>query len=427
MSGLKLIALAELERFVERRAAIDTDTLAAASQIVNDVHAGGDAALRRYACQHDGLGDTDALVIPRAQLIYALASLGSDARGVLERTAARITRFAEAQRASLAPLELAVAGGSAGHTIAPVERAGCYAPGGGYPLPSSVLMTAITARVAGVRSVWVASPRPTQVTMAAAALAGADSLLAAGGAHAISALAYGTASIPAVDIIVGPGNRWVTAAKKLVHGRVAIDMLAGPSELVVLADEAADPELIAADLLAQAEHASDALPIVITTTRAHAEAVNRALATQLEGLSTRELAARALENGFALVCTPDEGIAASDKLAPEHLEVMTADAHERSKRLSHYGAIFIGPGSAEVFGDYGAGPNHVLPTGGTARYTGGLSVMTFLRVRTFLRLDGTGNDRELARDAAILARLEGLEAHARAAERRAAPSAKSDM
>ncbi len=419
MSSLKLAAFSELDALIARRHAVDDTTLASAALIVADVRAHGDAALLRYAAEYDGLDREGPLVVLKEQLERALDELDAEARGVLERTAARIRRFAEAQRSALRPLELAIEGGAAGHDIAPVARAACYAPGGGYPLPSSVLMTAVTARVAGVGSVWVASPRPTKITLAAAALAGADALLAAGGAHAIAALAYGTASIPRADVLVGPGNAWVTAAKKLVSGHVAIDMLAGPSELVVLADEGADPALIAADLLAQAEHALDALPILVTTTRAHAEAVNEALAAQLDELPTRAIAARSLANGFALVCTPEEGIVACDRLAPEHLEVMTSDANERSKALSHYGALFIGHGSAEVLGDYGAGPNHVLPTGGTARHTGGLSVLTFLRVRTYLRIDEPEGRRALARDAAALARLEGLEAHARAADRRA--------
>jgi phosphoribosyl-ATP pyrophosphohydrolase/phosphoribosyl-AMP cyclohydrolase/histidinol dehydrogenase len=210
----------------------------------------------------------------------------------------------------------------------------------------------------------------------------------------------------------------VTAAKKLVAGRVGIDMLAGPSELVVLADSGADPELVAADLLAQAEHDPDALPVLVTTAAGLAEAVESALARQLIDLPTRETAAAALGNGFAVVASDlDEAVAVCDRLAPEHLQVLTADADAVAARLRHWGGLFIGAASAEVLGDYGAGPNHTLPTGGVARFKGGLSVLDFLRVRTWLRLDG-GADPELARDAAALARLEGLEAHARAAERR---------
>lgn len=261
------------------RAAVDAETLAAAARIVDDVRQRGEPALRAHAERLGDLRPGEALVIPRAGLEAALEGLAPADRAVLERTAARIRAFAAAQRACLLPLSLALPGGAAGHTVAPLASAGCYAPGGRFPLPSSVLMTAVTARAAGVETVWVASPRPTAVTLAAAAVAGADALLAAGGAQAIAALAYGAGPVPACDAVVGPGNRWVTAAKQLVAGRVAIDMLAGPSELVVLADETGDAALIAADLLAQAEHDDDALPVLVTTSPALIDAVRHELAT----------------------------------------------------------------------------------------------------------------------------------------------------
>jgi phosphoribosyl-ATP pyrophosphohydrolase/phosphoribosyl-AMP cyclohydrolase/histidinol dehydrogenase len=279
-------------------------------------------------------------------------------------------------------------------------------------------MTAITARVAGVSHVIVASPRPAPVTLAAAYVAGADALLPCGGAQAIAALAHGAGPVAACDVIVGPGNRWVTAAKQLVSGQVGIDMLAGPSELVVLvtADADADPDTIAADLLAQAEHDPDALPILVTTDPGLPARVDAALAAQLAVLPTAETARPAVANGFAVLCDDLEtAIRVCDTLAPEHLEVLSPDAEGLRTRFRHYGGLFLGHGAAEVLGDYGAGPNHVLPTGGTARHVGGLSVFTFLRVRTWMAMDAPG---PLARDAAALARLEGLEGHARSAERR---------
>ena len=280
-------------------------------------------------------------------------------------------------------------------------------------------MTAVTARAAGVREVWVASPHPTQITLAAAAVAGADGLLAVGGAHAIAALAYGVGGPPPCDVVVGPGNQWVTAAKKLVAGDVGIDMLAGPSELVVLADVSADPGVVAADLLAQAEHDPDALPVLVTTDTAHADAVDTELENQLAGLPTRDIAGAALANGFAVIAdTLGEALAVCDRLAPEHLQILTRDPEEVARRANHYGGLFIGGASAEVFGDYGIGPNHTLPTGGVARFKGGLSVFDFLRIRTWLRMSDGPDAAAAARDAAALARLEGLEAHARAAERR---------
>ncbi len=241
-------------------------------------------------------------------------------------------------------------------------------------------MTAVTARAAGVAEVWVASPRPASVTLAAAAVAGADAVLAVGGAQAIAALAYGAGPVPACDVVVGPGNRWVTAAKKLVAGDVGIDMLAGPSELVVLADDTADPATVAADLLAQAEHDPDALPVLVTPSPALADAVDAELERQLADLPTRDVAEAALDHGFTVVTADlDEAIRVCDVLAPEHLQVLTDDAHAVAERLEHWGGLFIGAASAEVFGDYGVGPNHTLPTGGVARFKGGLSVLDFLQ------------------------------------------------
>jgi phosphoribosyl-ATP pyrophosphohydrolase/phosphoribosyl-AMP cyclohydrolase/histidinol dehydrogenase len=280
-------------------------------------------------------------------------------------------------------------------------------------------MTAAVARVAGVSGVVVASPRPAPVTLAAAHVAGADALLAVGGAQAVAALAYGVSGLDPVDVIVGPGNRWVTAAKQLVSGLVGIDMLAGPSELLVLADESADPAVVAADLLAQAEHDTDALPILVTPHEPLIGAVEREIEAQLFTLPTAPTAREALRRGFAvLVGSLDEALPLVDLLAPEHLELELANAAEIAPRIRNAGAIFVGSHAAEVLGDYGAGPNHVLPTGTTARYTGGLSVLTFLRMRTWLRIDQPEQARQVVEDAVALARLEGLEGHARSAARR---------
>ena len=315
--------------------------------------------------------------------------------------------FASAQRGSVQDVTTDIPGGKAGHHVVPMERAGCYAPGGRYPLPSSVIMTAVTARTAGVKTVWVASPRPVPVTLAAAHVAGADALLAAGGAQAIAALAYGVDGVPACDVIVGPGNRWVTAAKSLVAGRCAIDMLAGPSECLCLCDETADPALVARDLLAQAEHDTDAMPILVTTDATLPGRVNAEITEQLKTLSTADTARVSSDKGIAVTCSSmEEAIAITDRFAPEHLEVQTRDSQAVSDRIGHYGGLFIGPRAAEVFGDYGAGPNHVLPTGGTARYTGGLSVFSFLRIRTWMRIDDAVASQEQVEDAATLARLE---------------------
>ena len=287
---------------VSRRATgVPAEALAVAAPIVEAVHERGEAALREYA---EGFGDVvtgEPLFLDRATLDRALAGLPPDDRARLERVAERIRAFAEAQKHALGAVTLTVPGGSAGHWIAPLERAGCYAPGGRYPLPSSVLMTAVTARTAGVKQVWVASPKPGAMTLAAAAIAGADGVLAAGGAHAIAALAFGAGPLPPCDVIVGPGNRYVSAAKQLVAGLVAIDMLAGPSELVVFADVTTSPAVIAADLLAQAEHDPDALPVLVTLDPTHPDRVETELARQLADLPTGEVARAALANGGVVV------------------------------------------------------------------------------------------------------------------------------
>ena len=402
-----------------QKAGIGTEVQAAAREIVERVQVEGEEALMKYALRFNERQLGETLYLARAEMQGALDALDDEDRIRLERIADRIRLFAEAQRDALKPVAIDTPGGSAGHSLEPIERAGCYAPGGRYPLPSSVLMTAITARVAGVESVWVASPRPASITLAAAAVAGVDGLLAVGGAQAIAALAYGVGPIPPSDIIVGPGNEYVTAAKQIVSAHVAIDMLAGPSELVVVADESANPVLVAADLLAQAEHDERAVPILVTTDESLCAAVEEELAQQSRDLPTGDVALRALSNGGAAVCKDREHVVSlCNELAPEHLQLSIADPDSLLPQVKHYGAVFVGERSAEVFGDYGAGPNHVLPTGRAARATGGLSVFDFLRIRTWTRSDSSSSLDELVADSAWLARQEGLEAHARAAEAR---------
>ncbi len=420
MSGgiLRRLCAADLVR--GGRDPVDGDTLAAAAAIVDEVRAGGEAALRRLAERFGDLAPGAPLVLGRDELERARTALAPADLALLERTAARIAAFARAEREALAEVTVAVPGGRAGHRVAAVERAGCYAPGGRHPLPSTVLMTAVTARVAGVGEVWLASPKPTAVTLAAAAVAGVDAVLAVGGAEAVAALAFGVGPVPACDVVVGPGNRWVTAAKQLVAGRVGIDLLAGPSELVILADDGADPGLVAADLLAQAEHDPDAVPLLVTTSPALAAAVEAELVDQLADLPTAAVARAALaaNGGVVMVADLAAGVELCNRLAPEHLQVLTRDPALVGERLTAWGGLFLGPASGEVLGDYGAGPNHTLPTGGVARFSGGLSVLHFLRVRTWLEVDDPAAAAELVADAERLARLEGLEAHARAAQRR---------
>ncbi len=400
-----------------RTAPLDPDTLAKAGDIVDEVRERGVRAMRDFAERFGDLDPGQKAIVGRADLQAALDRLPADRRAVLERTAERIETFARAQREALTDLQLPIPGGTVGHRVIPVDRAGCYAPGGRFPLPSSVLMTAISARAAGVREVFVASPNPTDETLAAAAIAGADGLLQVGGAQAVAAMAFGLEGLlPPCDVIVGPGNKWVTAAKHVVSAHVRIDMLAGPSELVVLADATANPEIVAADLLAQAEHDTDALPILITTDAALLPRVEAELARQLETLTTAETAREALKNGFALIADDlDAAVALCDRIAPEHLEVLTADALDVAQRLRHFGGLFIGEAAAEVLGDYGAGPNHTLPTGGTARAQSGLSVFHFLKISTWMHIDDPTAAAGLVSDAEALGEMEGLEGHAKSA------------
>jgi len=403
------------QRIGDRRSAVDAATLMQAATIVEDVRSRGEAAVRQHSERFGDLSPGDPIVLDRSFLDAALDRLDPSTRELLERVAMRIRGFAREQRACLLDLDTGVAGGRAGHRWLPITAAGAYAPGGRYPLPSSVLMTVIPARIADVDHVWVASPRPTLVTLAAAAVADADGLLAVGGAQAIAALAFGTFSPPS-DVVVGPGNRWVTAAKKHLYGEVGIDGLAGPSEIVVVADETADPHLVAADLLAQAEHDPDALPILVTDSPEKLDEVERTINAALASLPTADVATPALDGGYAVVIGDmEEAVTLCDRIAPEHLALHVANPDVMAERLTSYGSLFIGDTSAEVFADYGAGPNHVLPTDGGARFQSGLSVLTFLKAPTWLALSDPA---ATAEDAAHLARLEGLEAHARAAELR---------
>ncbi|MBO6512774.1 MAG: histidinol dehydrogenase [Phycisphaerales bacterium] len=394
--------------------------LTEAQEIVDRVRDQGISAIRAYAIRFGELDESAPMVLGRDAMRSAYEALQQEDREALERAGERIERFARAQRDAIQTMTMDVPGGQAGHTVEPVRVAGCYAPAGRYPLPSSVLMTAITARAAGCERVVVSSPGAQQVALAASYIAGADEFLCVGGAHAIAAMAYGFEGFERCDVIVGPGNGWVTAAKRIVSGDVGIDMLAGPSELLVLADESADLNLIAADLLAQAEHDSDAIPLLVTTCDAHAQQIQATIEDQLASLPTADTAREALKNGFVIVCGSLEvAIEITDQLAPEHLEIMMADSERVAARIRNAGALFIGSKSAEVIGDYGIGPNHTLPTGQTARFQAGLSVVHFLRLRTWIRIDDPTACAPVLEDTQRIARMEGLIGHERSAARRA--------
>jgi histidinol dehydrogenase len=365
----------------------------------------------------------DPLRIAPERLEQAWRATPAPLQQALELAHGRIERFHRQQR----PADLAVQGPhgeSLGRRWRPVQRAGLYVPGGRASYPSTVLMNAVPARVAGVERIVMVTPpgpdgQPNSTVLAAAHLAGITEIYRVGGAQAIGALAYGTASIPKVDVISGPGNLWVTLAKKAVYGTVGIDSLAGPSEVLVIADHTAIPDQVAADLLAQAEHDPLAAAILITTSTALASALPGALAAQLSSHPREAIVRRALADwGLIVVCdTLEEAAGLSDRFAPEHLELLVEDPETLAERIQHAGAIFLGPHTPEAVGDYLAGPNHTLPTCGTARFAGALSVETFLRHTSLIRFN---REALAATGPAVvtLAESEGLHSHAESVRRR---------
>ena len=397
------------------------ETLDTVREMIERIRHGGESVVREYGEHHGDLTAGQPLMVESSALNAAFDGLPETEREALTRVANRIRQFAHAQKESLSALAMDVPGGQVGHDVVPVDVAGCYAPGGRYPLPSTVFMTVIPAKVAGVGRVLLASPKPTVHTLAAAYLAGADAVYQVGGAQAIAGMAFGHLGGAPANVLVGPGNRFVAAAKELLAAEVRIDMLAGPSELMVVADETADPNVVAIDLLAQAEHDTDATPVLVATSAQWLEAVKEALTVNVEQLpEANQINARAaLDNGWSVVVESiDQAVTIANDWAPEHLELCFKGAADRVAEFKNCGAVFIGSLSAEVLGDYSAGPNHTLPTGGVSKQKAGLSVLDFLRVRTWINITDAEAAKELYEDAAILGRMEGLEGHARSAEAR---------
>ena len=411
--SMRRISLAEIPPPSGRLFAPDVEEKAAT--IIAEVREGGVKALRRWAERLGELKPGEDLFFDRKQLEAYWETLDPSLKKLLETVKKRIADFAAAQRSCLSDLSMPVAGGSAGHRFIPVKRAGCYVPGGRYPLPSTALMTTVPAAVAGVEEIYCAGPKPDPVSLAAAYLGGARGFLRCGGAQAIAAMAFGV-GLPSCDVVVGPGGRFVASAKRQLFGTVGTEAPAGPSELLIIADGQANPALAAADLIAQAEHDPEAFPALICRSEAFARDVEKALAAALQSLPepNRSTAFASLAKGWILVAADDamakEGV---ERCAPEHLELLVASPEAWEKSIRCAGAVFLGQGSAEVFGDYGAGPNHSLPTAGASRFAAGLSVLHFLKARTWLTIDQPSL---LSTDTAAFARLEGLEGHARAAE-----------
>jgi histidinol dehydrogenase len=373
-------------------------------RIVNDVRKNGERALRRYAERWDGVGKRDSIAVSQADMQRAWEECSPEFRAALKQAAANIRRFCEWQKPKEWKRE-AAPGICVGQIVRPLSSVGCYVPGGRYPLPSTMLMTVIPAQIAGVERVQVVSPRPARETLAAAAFLGVQSFYRIGGAQAIGALAAGTDSVPRVDKIVGPGNKYVTAAKRLVATTCAIDMLAGPTEVVILA-ETGDPAFIASDLVAQAEHDPDASAILITSSKKLARSVADAADRQSRG---NKIALASLKrNGAILVMSSREAaLAAANQIAPEHLAI----AGDHLDAVQNAGSVFVGDWSPQAAGDYASGPNHVLPTGGAARFRGGLSVLDFLKIISVQELTAAGL-RSIAPAITTLAEAEGLSAHA---------------
>ena len=390
--------------------------------ILTAVRDRGDAAIADFTERFDGFRPEPMAVSPEA-LEQAWTSLPTNLRDALELAHRRITDFHQRQR----PADLAVTGPHGeqlGRRWRPVERAGLYVPGGRAAYPSTVLMNAVPARVAGVKDVVICSPAGRDgavnpVVLAAAHLAGVKTVFRLGGAQAVAAMAYGSESVPKVDVISGPGNLYVTLAKQAVYGQVAIDSLAGPSEVLVIADHSAKPDQVAADLLAQAEHDPLAAAVLITTDPALADGINAAVAEQLADHPRQEICEAALRDwGMVVVCDDLESCARlSDSFAPEHLELLVERPEPLADRIQNAGAIFLGPWSPEAVGDYLAGPNHTLPTCGAARFSGALSVETFMRHTSLIgfnraALEATGSAVQ------ELATSEGLHSHAESVRRR---------
>ncbi|WP_238366441.1 histidinol dehydrogenase [Mesobacterium pallidum] len=390
------------------------------AEVLARVRAEGDAAVREYSARFDK-AELEVFEVSMADREAAVARLDPQTRADTEFAIANVRAFAEAQLGTLSELEVEIRPGvHLGHRNIPLERVGCYVPGGRYPLLSAPIMTIVPAKVAGVEEVIACLPPNAHEAMIAGChLSGADRVFRIGGAQAIAAMALGTESVPPVDKIVGPGNAFVNEAKRQVFGPVGIDQLAGPSEIFVLADHTGDAEMLATDLLAQAEHDVRTRVGLITTDAALAEAVLAEVDRQLETLSTAETAGRAWQDYGEIVVCPDEAtmIAYSDIVAAEHLQVHTEDAHGLAKKLRHYGSLFIGTNSSVVYSDKCSGTNHTLPTMGAGRYTGGLWVGTYIKTVTHQWLTEEGV-RQVAPPAARQAASETLEGHRRAAQLR---------
>ncbi len=415
---------ASLAQLTARQDTLDGEVDRQVARIIADVAARGDAAVLDYTARFDRLqaDSVAALEIPRSRQAAALAAVPAAQREALEHAAERVRNYHRHQLQGDWQFR-DEAGNLLGQKITPLQRAGIYVPGGKASYPSSVLMNALPARVAGVEEIVMVVPAPAgelnELVLAAAHICGVDRVFTIGGAQAIAALACGTPTIPAVDKIVGPGNVYVAAAKRQVFGRVGIDMIAGPSEILVVSDGSTDPEWVAMDLFSQAEHDENAQALLLSPDADYLDRVQASIECLLPEMERAQTIRSALADRGALIRTRDlaEAVAISNRLAPEHLELSVADPDALLPLVRNAGAIFLGPYTSEALGDYCAGPNHVLPTSRTARFSSPLGVYDFQKRSSLIRCSAQGVQ-DLGRVASVLARGEGLTAHARSAELR---------
>ena len=414
---MKIIKATDItpEQIVSQRDVAYVSVEESVKKVLNDVSERGDAALREYELRFDGV-QIDDFAVTAEEIDAAVAAVGAEYVRILKRAAANIERFHRAQIRS--DFSMNYDGITVGERFIPVQSAGLYVPGGTARYPSSVLMNCVPAKLAGVQNIIICTPpskdgRIPDGILAAAKVAGADKVYKVGGAQAIAAMAYGTESIPKVDKIVGPGNVYVATAKKLVQGICGIDMIAGPSEILVIADETANADWLAADLLSQAEHDKLASAIMITDSEALATAVSAAVEKRLEKLPRREIAAESIKNNGKIIITESIMQAAelSDRIAPEHLELAVARPEKLLEQIKNAGSVFLGHYTPEATGDYMAGTNHTLPTGGTARFSSPLGVDDFIKKTQFIKMSREALE-NYYRDIAAFAESEGLNAHA---------------
>lgn len=407
-----------VESRLSRKAETDARVIESVRAIIGDVAARGDDALFEYTKRFDGFAlSADHIRVTRAEIDAAYESVPAILLETLKKSAGNIAAFHELQKRE--GYERRVGGAVTGRRVLPVQRAGVYVPGGKAAYPSSVLMNIIPARIAGVEQIVMVTPPDKTgaiepLTLVAADMAGADMILRVGGAQAVAALAYGTQSVPKVDVVTGPGNAYVSAAKREVFGVVGIDMIAGPSEVLIVADDSANPAYVAADFLSQAEHDEKAASVLLTPSRTFAEQAMREIERQLELLPRRDIAAQSLADFGTVVVTKtlDEAFEIANVVAPEHLEILTRDPQGGLEKVKNAGAVFLGEYSPEPLGDYFAGPNHILPTSGTARFSSPLSVDVFTKTMNYIAYDRQSLY-ACYQDIARFAQTEGLTAHAR--------------